>query len=234
MLCNKLGFKSPIFYAIIGIGGIWLAFLLSGVHATIAAVLAAFAIPANARINENYFSYKMNELRQRFYAIDPKDRQPNLTGEQLLLVEEMRSLTKDALPPSQRLEHGMHSFVAFIVMPVFALCNAAIPISFDSGISKVTLGVALGLLLGKVLGVFGLTALILKLKILAKPADMSYIKLLGISFLAAIGFTMSLFVTELAFDAQLHPEFPDQAKLGIIVASLIGGISGYLILNRSK
>ncbi|MDO5637722.1 MAG: Na+/H+ antiporter NhaA [Myroides sp.] len=234
LLCNKLGFKSPIFYAIIGIGGIWLAFLLSGVHATIAAVLAAFAIPANARINENYFSYKMNELRQRFYAIDPKDRQPNLTGEQLLLVEEMRSLTKDALPPSQRLEHGMHSFVAFIVMPVFALCNAAIPISFDSGISKVTLGVALGLLLGKVLGVFGLTALILKLKILAKPADMSYIKLLGISFLAAIGFTMSLFVTELAFDAQLHPEFPDQAKLGIIVASLIGGISGYLILNRSK
>ena len=121
LLCNKLGFKSPIFYAIIGIGGIWLAFLLSGVHATIAAVLAAFAIPANARINENYFSYKMNELRQRFYAIDPKDRQPNLTGEQLLLVEEMRSLTKDALPPSQRLEHGMHSFVAFIVMPVFAL-----------------------------------------------------------------------------------------------------------------
>src|SRR5690606_27451031 len=118
---------------------------------------------------------------------------------------------------SQRLEHGMHSFVAFIVMPVFALCNAAIPISFDSGISKVTLGVVLGLLLGKVLGVFGLTALILKLKILAKPADMSYIKLLGISFLAAIGFTMSLFVTELAFDAQLHPEFPDQAKLGIIV-----------------
>lgn len=234
LLCNKLGFKSPIFYAIIGIGGIWLAFLLSGVHATIAAVLAAFAIPANARINENYFSYKMNELRQRFYAIDPKDRQPNLTGEQLLLVEEMRNLTKDALPPSQRLEHGMHSFVAFIVMPVFALCNAAIPISFDSGISKVTLGVALGLLLGKVLGVFGLTALILKLKILAKPADMSYIKLLGISFLAAIGFTMSLFVTELAFDAQLHPEFPDQAKLGIIVASLIGGISGYLILNRSK
>ena len=234
LLCNKLGFKSPIFYAIIGIGGIWLAFLLSGVHATIAAVLAAFAIPANARINENYFSYKMNELRQRFYAIDPKDRQPNLTGEQLLLVEEMRSLTKDALPPSQRLEHGMHSFVAFIVMPVFALCNAAIPISFDSGISKVTLGVALGLLLGKVLGVFGLTALILKLKILAKPADMSYIKLLGISFLAAIGFTMSLFVTELAFDVQLHPEFPDQAKLGIIVASLIGGISGYLILNRSK
>ncbi|SEH73486.1 Na+:H+ antiporter, NhaA family [Paenimyroides aquimaris] len=233
LLCNKLGFKSPIFYAIIGIGGIWLAFLLSGVHATIAAVLAAFAIPANARINENYFSYKMNELRQRFYAIDPKDRQPNLNGEQLLLVEEMRSLTKDALPPSQRLEHGMHSFVAFIVMPVFALCNAAIPISF-SEISNVTIGVALGLLLGKVIGVFGLTALIIKLKLISKPNGITMRNLLGIGFLASIGFTMSLFVTELAFDVNKHPEFPSEAKLGIIVASLIGGFIGFFILNHSK
>src|SRR5690606_13548282 len=97
LICNRLGFKSPVFYAIIGIGGVWLAFLLSGVHATIAAVLAAFAIPANARVNESYFAYKIDELRTRFFAIDPKDKQPNLTGEQIHLVEEMRSLTKDAL-----------------------------------------------------------------------------------------------------------------------------------------
>src|SRR5690554_4270325 len=234
LLCNKLGFKSPIFYAIIGIGGIWLAFLLSGVHATIAAVLAAFAIPANARINESYFAYKIDELRTRFFAIDPKDKQPNLTGEQIHLVEEMRSLTKDALPPSQRLEHGMHSFVAFVVMPVFALCNAAIPISFGGGISNVTIGVALGLLVGKVIGVFGLIALIIKLKWIPKPEGMTMTKLLGIGFLASIGFTMSLFVTELAFDVNKHPEFPDQAKLGIIFASLIGGVIGFMILNRSK
>ena len=216
LICNRLGFKSPVFYAVIGIGGIWLAFLLSGVHATIAAVLAAFAIPANARINEQYFSFKMNELRQRFYEIDPTDKQTNLSGEQIHLVEEMRSLTKDALPPSQRLEHGMHSFVAFVVMPVFALCNAAIPISFAGGISKVTIGVALGLLIGKVIGVFGLIALIIKLKWIPKPEGMTMTKLLGIGFLASIGFTMSLFVTELAFDENKHPEFPDQAKLGII------------------
>lgn len=234
LLCNRLGFKSPVFYGVIGIGGIWLAFLLSGVHATIAAVLAAFAIPANARINESYFSFKMNELRSRFFAIDPKDRQPNLTGEQIHLVEEMRALTKDALPPSQRLEHGMHSFVAFVVMPVFALCNAAIPISFSGGLSKVTIGVALGLLVGKVMGVFGLIALIIKLKWIPKPEGMTMTKLLGISFLASIGFTMSLFVTELAFDVNKHPEYPDQAKLGIIVASLIGGVIGFIILNRSK
>src|SRR5690554_7719973 len=74
LICNRLGFKSPVFYAIIGIGGVWLAFLLSGVHATIAAVLAAFAIPANARVNESYFAYKIDELRTRFFAIDPKDK----------------------------------------------------------------------------------------------------------------------------------------------------------------
>lgn len=234
LICNRLGFKSPVFYAVIGIGGIWLAFLLSGVHATIAAVLAAFAIPANARINEQYFSFKMNELRQRFYEIDPTDKQTNLSGEQIHLVEEMRSLTKDALPPSQRLEHGMHSFVAFVVMPVFALCNAAIPISFAGGISKVTIGVALGLLIGKVIGVFGLIALIIKLKWIPKPEGMTMTKLLGIGFLASIGFTMSLFVTELAFDENKHPEFPDQAKLGIIFASVTGGLIGYFILSRSK
>lgn len=234
LICNRLGFKSPVFYAIIGIGGVWLAFLLSGVHATIAAVLAAFAIPANARVNESYFAYKIDELRTRFFAIDPKDKQPNLTGEQIHLVEEMRSLTKDALPPSQRLEHGMHSFVAFVVMPVFALCNAAIPISFGGGISNVTIGVALGLLVGKVIGVFGLIALIIKLKWIPKPEGMTMAKLLGIGFLASIGFTMSLFVTELAFDVNKHPEFPDQAKLGIIFASLIGGVIGFMILNRSK
>ncbi|HUH26267.1 MAG TPA: Na+/H+ antiporter NhaA [Flavobacterium sp.] len=233
LVCNKLGFKSPIFYAIIGIGGIWLAFLLSGVHATIAAVLAAFAIPANARINESYFSFRMNELRQHFFAIDPKDKQPNLTGEQIHIVEEMRELTKDALPPSQRLEHGMHGFVSFIVMPVFALCNAAIPLSIDGGISAVTIGVALGLLAGKVVGVFGLVALIIKLKWIPKPEGMTMRNLLGVGFLASIGFTMSLFVTELAFDVNKHPEFPDQAKLGIVAASLIGGLIGFFILSKS-
>jgi len=233
LICNKLGFKNTIFYAVIGIGGIWLAFLLSGVHATIAAVLAAFAIPANAKVNESYFSFKMNDLKNRFFAIDPKDKQPNLKAEQIHIVEEMRTLTKNALPPSHRLEHGMHSFVAFVVMPVFALCNAAIPISF-SEISNVTIGVALGLLLGKVIGVFGLTALIIKLKLISKPNGITMRNLLGVGFLASIGFTMSLFVTELAFDVNIHPEFPSEAKLGIIVASLIGGFIGFFILNHSK
>src|SRR5690606_41322957 len=89
IICNKLGFKSPLFYAVIGIGGIWLCFLLSGVHATIAAVLAAFAIPSTAKVNESFFSFKMDQLRQKFYNIDPTDKRKNLTEEQVSAIEEI-------------------------------------------------------------------------------------------------------------------------------------------------
>jgi len=233
LIANRLGVKNILFYAIIGIGGVWLAFLLSGVHATIAAVLAAFAIPTTAKLNETYFSEKMTALRDKFFAVDPEDKQKELTDVQIQTIEDMATLAKDAVPPSQRLEHGLHGFVSFIVMPIFALANAAIPIDFSSGISNVTLGVALGLFLGKVIGVAGFTTIMVKLKIASKPEGMTNTNLLGISLLAAIGFTMSLFVTELAFNAQLHPEYPAQAKLGILLASLVGGVSGYLLLKFS-
>jgi len=234
LVCNRLGFKNPVFYAVIGIAGVWLCFLLSGVHATIAAVLVAFAIPSTAKVNESYFSFRMDQLKQKFFNIDPQDKRKNLTEEQVSIIEEMNELSNDALPVSHRLEHGMHSLVNFVVMPIFALCNAAIPIDLSGDMSMVTLGVALGLLVGKVIGVFGLIAILIKLRLFPKPEGMTYANLLGVGFLASIGFTMSLFVTELAFDVNKHPEFPPQAKFGIIIASLIGGILGYFILTYCK
>ncbi|MCP1995532.1 Na+/H+ antiporter NhaA [Flavobacterium sp. HSC-61S13] len=234
VISNIIGIKNVLYYAIIGIVGVWLAFLLSGVHATIAAVLVAFAIPSTARVGESYFVQKMNLLRDRFRGLDPKEKISNLTTEQVYIVEEMDTLCTDVIPLSYRLEHGMHGFVSFVVMPVFALANAAIPISMGEGggLSYVTMGVALGLLLGKVIGVSGLTALLIKTKLVKMPEGMTYTNLFGLGFLAAIGFTMSLFVTELAFDAQLHPEYPGQAKLGILIASGLGGLIGFLLLNR--
>ncbi|HLV47258.1 MAG TPA: Na+/H+ antiporter NhaA [Flavobacterium sp.] len=234
LVCNRLGFKNPVFYAVIGICGIWLAFLLSGVHATIAAVLAAFAIPANARVKERTFTKQLVALKEKFLSIDPNDKQPDLTDEQIHIVEDIRTVAKDAIPPSQRLEHSMHNLVTFFVMPVFALCNAAIPISFAGGLSAVTLGVAFGLLIGKVLGVAVLSLILIKLKVFIAPKGTTIRKMLGVGFLAAIGFTMSLFVTELAFDVNIHPDFPDQAKMGIILASAVGGIIGYLLLNAKS
>src|SRR5690554_6367581 len=127
----------------------------------------------------------------------------------------------------------MHNLVSFFVMPGFALCNAAMQISFDGGLRDVTQGLALGLLLGKVIGVSLLSIIVWKLKLVPKPKGMRSRKLLGLGFVASIGFTMSLFITELAFDTQLHPEYTDEAKTGIIIASAIGGVLGFLILNTN-
>ncbi|MHC5201311.1 Na+/H+ antiporter NhaA [Myroides sp. LJL119] len=236
LISNLIGIRNTIYYAIFGIGGIWFFFLLSGVHATIAAVLAAFAIPSTMRVPGAFFSSRISKYLDRFKAGKPSDNSQILTGDQLVSVEKIQKLATEALPPSIRLEHGMHGFVAFFVMPVFALANAAIPFSMGAegqGISAVTLGVSFGLVLGKVIGVAGITALIVKLKIAPMPEGANYIKLLGLGLLASIGFTMSLFVTELAFDINAHPEFPGQAKIGILMASGIGGILGFLILRFS-
>lgn len=232
-ICNKLGVRNILFYAIIGIFGVWLPFLLSGVHATIAAVLVAFTIPAGSRIDENLFIRKIKTRLDQFKQLDPTDS-PVLSEDQLHVLQDMRGLAKDAMSPLHRLEHGLHSFVSFIVMPVFALANAGVTFSSDiieNATSNVTLGVISGLLIGKVIGVFGVSSLMIKLKLASLPDGLTNKSLFGVGLLASIGFTMSLFVTNLAFD---NPEYELQAKLGIFVASLIGGVLGYIILNKNK
>lgn len=231
---NKMGVRSIIFYAILGIGGVWVAFLLSGVHATIASVLAAFTIPADVKIKENEFIARIKKHLSRFSNADPDNASPTLTNEQLHILDQIKIDTDKAIPPLQKLEHAMHPFVSFIIIPIFALANAGvtfIDISVDQLLdTHVGIGVALGLLVGKVVGVVGFTLLAVKLKIAPFPKGMNMKNLFGLSLLAAIGFTMSLFVTELAFT---HEEYKVQAKVGIFLASLIGGILGYMVLSKS-
>lgn len=232
---NKLGIRNILFYAIFGIIGVWTSFLLSGVHATIAAVLAAFTIPADVRIRENFLISKIQTSLQKFSAIDPNDKIPTLTNEQLHYLEEIKTDANNATPPLQRLEHAMHPFVTFVIIPIFALANAGvtvIDIEFEELFStNVALGVALGLLLGKVVGVVGFTWLSVKMKISPFPEGMNVKNLFGLGLLASIGFTMSLFITSLAFQS---PEYITQAKIGIFAASIIGGILGYALLSRIK
>lgn len=230
---NKSGIRNMLFYAVFGIAGVWTSFLLSGVHATIAAVLAAFTIPADVKLKESLYIQKIQDYLNKFRGIDPDNKIPTLTNQQLHVLEEIGTKTNEAIPPLQKLEHTMHPFVTFIIIPVFALANAGVRV-VDIEISQlfdtnVTLGVALGLLIGKVAGVVGFTWLSVKFKLAPFPEGMNPRNLLGIGLLASIGFTMSLFITSLAF---VHEEYITQAKIGIFTASVIGGILGYVVLNK--
>lgn len=230
---NKMGIRNILFYAIIGIVGVWIAFLLSGVHATIAAVLAAFVIPANVGIKENIFIERIKNSINKFKDILPNDK-VTLTDEQIHQLEIIKKDTNCAIPPLQRLEHAMHPIVTFIVLPIFALANAGVSVNVDVQelfSTNVALGVSLGLLAGKVIGIVGITWLLVKLRIAPFPEGMNLRNLFGISFLASIGFTMSLFISSLAFTDEI---IITQAKIGIFTASIIGGIVGFFILRTNK
>lgn len=232
---NKMGVRAILFYAILGIGGVWTAFLLSGVHATIAAVLAAFTIPANVKVSESSYIQKIQKYLGLFKQADSNSQIPTLTNEQMHILDEVKTVTDNAIPPLQKLEHAMHPFVTFFVIPVFALANAGVSVlDIDMeqlSSTNVALGVALGLLVGKVVGVVGFTLLAVKLKIAPLPGGMNLKNLFGIGLLASIGFTMSLFITQLAFTNEEHQV---QAKIGIFAASIIGGVLGFMVLKRQN
>ncbi len=229
---NKMGVKNIWFYAIVAIVGVWASFLVSGIHATISAVLAAFMIPADAALSEKDFLARMRGHHDEFEEADGNEF-PTLEDEQLHIVASVRRDATRAMPPLQRLEHTLHPFVSFVIMPIFALSNAGVTfIGMDVASvadGGVAIGVMLGLLLGKPIGVVLSVMLMERMGIGRMPDGMTRRHLLGVGFLASIGFTMSMFVTTLAFsDPMAHV----QAKVGILAASVIGGLVGYAILSR--
>jgi NhaA family Na+:H+ antiporter len=193
--------------------------------------MAAFTIPADVRINETDYINKMRGYLTRLNLIHPNNK-PTLSEDQVQLFDEIKKNTHAAIPPLQQLEHAIHPFATFIVIPVFALSNAGVSldISLDQFASGVTTGVALGLLAGKVTGVVGTSLLMVKLKLALFPEGMNLKNLTGIGLLASIGFTMSLFITSLAFT---NPENMVQAKIGIFTASILGGLAGYIVLRKN-
>lgn len=230
---NLLGVRRVFIFAVLGIGGVWLATLLSGVHATIAAVLAAFAIPADRKIDKSDYLNSISNLTKKFKTANKAEKDEYLlSADEENIIGEIKRISKASISPLQRLERSMHGLVIYFVMPVFALANAGVVIDSDwmeMITSPVALGVGLGLLLGKIIGVFGLSMLGIKMKLFTMPAGLNTRLLLGVSFLAAIGFTMSLFINSLAFETAIYQE---QAKMGILLASLISGLTGYAIIKR--
>jgi len=155
-------------------------------------------------------------------------------AEQQAVMQTMENHVHNMESPLQRMEHALHLWVAFLIVPLFALANAGIPVDFGqlgSIISHpVTLGISLGLVAGKVIGIFGFSLIVVKMGWTSLPDKVTLPMIIGVAFLAGIGFTMSIFIASLAFPEQAT--YLLNAKIGIILASVIAGICGYLLLRK--
>ncbi|NUQ48887.1 MAG: Na+/H+ antiporter NhaA, partial [Phycisphaerae bacterium] len=228
----RLGVRNPVAYAVFGIGGVWLAFLLSGVHATIAGVLAACTIPATVRIRRARFADELKEAVDRLRTKGGNEA-GMLSHDEQETVAAIEHACEGVQPPLQRLEHRLYPIVMYFIMPVFALANAGVafsPSSLQGPGFSVALGIVVGLVAGKFLGVAGFSFLAIRLRLADLPSATTWRHLLGAGLLAGVGFTMSLFVSGLAF--QSGP-LGDAAKLGILAGSLVSGVAGAIVLLRS-
>jgi NhaA family Na+:H+ antiporter len=210
-----------------------MAFLYSGVHATIAGVLIAFTIPARTKISESVYVSQLYRLTRIFNSIEP-NKNTLLTKKQLKTITKIDELSDKAHTPLQKLEHALHPVSTFIILPLFALSNAGVHIEgniVELILSPISIGIILGLTLGKPLGIAFAAKLIVWLKISKLPEGMNWSHVYGMGFLAGIGFTMSIFISELAFEVDMNKQI---AKVGIFVASILSAIIGMVILSRSK
>jgi NhaA family Na+:H+ antiporter len=238
IVMNLGGVRRPLPYFVLGLL-LWLAMLKSGVHATIAGVLLAFTIPARARYDPLRFHAHVMDLMQRFALAVQRDANILVNDKLHAIVQSLERGAEGVETPMQRLQHLFHQPVALLVIPVFALANAGVQIPFeslgDALRQPVTLGVILGLVLGKFVGIAGSAWLALQLGVGQLPAGTRFVQVAGVALLGGIGFTMSIFIAELGFAA--HPEMLVQAKIGILCASLCAGVLGYVWLlaaSRAK
>ena len=233
ILANMFGIRNILFYVLLGVI-VWLAFLHSGVHATIAGVLIALTIPARNRIDGPTFLHRARQILQDFEDSELEPT-PMLTDEkQQSAVLELEAACEHVQAPLQKMEHSLHNWVSFGIMPMFALANAGVALSLDSlggETSFVALGIIMGLVLGKPIGLLGASWLAVRTGVAALPPGVTWQHMAGAGVLAGIGFTMSLFIASLGFASA---ELLAAAKVAILIASLIAGSAGLLLLSRTK
>lgn len=227
---NYLGIRHSAFYLLLG-ALVWLGFLFSGVHATIAGVLTAFTIPAKTKIDELMYASKLKALVGDFEREIPSNSTLT-TPEQHQTIQHIKDLSLAAETPLQKIEYILHPWVAFLIMPLFALANSGMVIGsdfFTAIINPVSLGVTFGLIIGKFIGVLLSTWLMVKFKVAELPDQVNWHHITGVALLAGVGFTMSLFISNLAFT---DPLMIEHAKYGILLASVTAGILGTFVLKR--
>ena len=234
MVFNRAGIRSPIPYFLVGML-LWLALLQSGIHATVAGILTAWTIPARSKFDIHRFGDIIGTMGERI-------QQRIQSKEQCVLMrdeEQRRGVVQSLLDgihmietPLQRLEHSLHVPVAFIIIPLFALANAGIPIVPEKIPlllqEPITLGIIFGLVFGKLIGIGGLSLLAVKLGIGQLPEGTRPKHIIGVGMIGGIGFTMSIFIAELAFYGQQRELI--LAKTGVLFASVIAGLAGFFWL----
>jgi NhaA family Na+:H+ antiporter len=228
LLLNRMGVKELMPYMFLGVA-LWFFMQGSGIHTTIAGVLLAFAIPVRSKISRKQFLNACNFALSDFKNKESGQNNILLTREQQDSLEQMVDSYVAVQSPLVRLERRLLAFSSFFVMPVFALANAGILISGISMpvIPPVGLGIMLGLVLGKPLGIVGATYLGYRMGWIHKPSSCTWKHIVGAGLLGGVGFTMSMFITNLAFD---DPDIIALAKLFIVACSLVMGIAGVFYL----
>jgi Na+:H+ antiporter, NhaA family len=227
---NIKGVTKLLPYLILGVA-LWVYIHAIGIHATIAGVLLAFAIPIKSKIDEKKFIEESKKDIDDFEKY--KDEIPMLNHHQIDSLENIGYNYDKVQNPLVRLEHQLHGLSAFFIMPLFAFSNAGVLIDFStvSANLMIVLGVVFGLLIGKPIGIFGFTYLAHRLKIVKKPDNISWNEVVAVGFLGGIGFTMSIFITHLAF---LDENIIAAVKLGVFAASFLAAIIGVLLILRTK
>ncbi|MEZ4670149.1 MAG: Na+/H+ antiporter NhaA [Anaerolineae bacterium] len=227
---NRLGTMRLSLYILVGIV-LWIALLKSGVHATVAGVLLAMTIPAGTTLKTTTFVQKARQVLDIFTTTNDTDESILTNALQQDALHTLEKATTAVQAPLLRLEHSLHPWVVFLIMPVFALANAGVKLEGDviSTLTQpLTLGIVLGLVIGKPLGITVFSWLAVRAGLADKPQDITWLHIHGAAWLGGIGFTMSLFIAGLAFgDGVLLPI----AKTGILVASLIAGVVGWFFLR---
>lgn len=225
------GFYSVFLFFLTGTV-IWFLFLKSGIHPTVAGILLAFSVPIRQKIDTSKFLAQLEVVYNNIKNSSILNK-PILSAEQIEHIDDLEDWSSKFQSPLQHLEHNLHGWVAFFVIPIFALANAGVLIDSSAYIdTALVTNIIICFVLGKSLGITSMVMFAKKLKLIEVPTDINFNQILGVAFLAGIGFTMAIFIASLAFVST--PEYIDSAKIGILIGSFISAIIGYLVLRFSK
>lgn len=217
-------------YVVLILGfAIWLLFLKSGIHPTIAGVLIAFTIPIRQKIDMNTYTQNLCVMVDNIKEMSVENS-PVLSKDQIDEIDNLEDWTTQVQSPLQHLEHQLHNWVAYLIMPLFALSNAGVIFNSEMNLdASLMTSIALSLVLGKFVGISLMSWIGIKLKMAELPEGVTMWGIFGTALLAGVGFTMSIFIANLAFAS--NPMYIDSAKIGILIGSVFAGIAGYLLLR---